>query len=138
MAIPGVSGEDFLTIDDVAARLGVDRKKVRVLTKNGSIQPLAGVGGELVYRVREIERYEREKANPCIMNITQIALYYRIPRRKAENIFNRRYKTLHSAVDPKRGMLYDLSRPIHRYIEAKHKLTPRRGDNGAITFTIDG
>lgn len=138
MALPGIHREELLTVEDVATRLGVKQKTVKQMAKRGQLEPIAAMGGTLAFRISEIERYERERNAPHIKNIKQIAAYYGISDRRADSIFRVRHRTLSVTTDPKRGMLYDLSRPVHRHIEAKYKLTPRRGENGEIDFKLDG
>jgi excisionase family DNA binding protein len=138
MALPGIHREELLTVEDAAERLGVSQYVIKKMVKRGQLEPIAAMGGTLAFRISEIEHYERERNAPHIKNIKQIAAYYGIAFRRADTIFRVRHRTLSVTTDPNRGMLYDLSRPVHRHIEAKYKLTPRRGENGQIDFKLDG
>jgi excisionase family DNA binding protein len=138
MALPGIHREELVTTEDVATRLGVTQRTIKAMVKRGQLEPIAAMGGTMAFRVSEIERYEREHNAPHIKNIKQIAAYYGIDIRRAAAIFRVRHRTLSVTRDPNRGMLYDLSRAIHRHIEAKYKLTPRRRENGEIDFKLDG
>ena len=138
MAIPGIHQEELLTVEDAAERLGVSQYVIKQMVKRGQLEPIAAMGGTMAFRVSEIERYEREHNADHIKSVKQIAAYYGIAFRRADSIFRVRHRTLCVTIDPNRGMLYDLSRAIHRHIEAKYKLTPRRGENGQIDFKLDG